>query len=191
MTERLEILVEEPSMEFFLRGLLPRVLPAQFRLDENCFIRAHEGKSDLQKSLPKAVQAYKYYPCTVRLLVIQDQDSNDCIVLKKRISDLINNAASNTHSLVRIACKELENWYIGDLLALEQAYPSFKARKYTRKAKYRVPDRLQGADEMRRLVPDFQKIDAARKMARHIEIHRNQSASFQHLVSGVQKLLEK
>ena len=49
--ERLEIFVEEPSAEAFLRKFLPRVLPATWKLDQNVFVRPHEGKSDLAKSL--------------------------------------------------------------------------------------------------------------------------------------------
>ena len=42
--ERVEILVEEPSMQVFLRGLLPIVLPEGFALDFNCFIRPHQAQ---------------------------------------------------------------------------------------------------------------------------------------------------
>ena len=47
VAQRLEFLVEEPSMEAFLRGLLPRLLP------EGCAfeIRVFRGKHDLMRQL--------------------------------------------------------------------------------------------------------------------------------------------
>ena len=49
--EIVEILVEEHSMENFLKELLPTILPAGYRLDINCFIRVHEGKQHLKKGI--------------------------------------------------------------------------------------------------------------------------------------------
>ena len=46
--DRLEILVEEPSIAEVLRVILPKVLPVGWALDVNCFVRYHEGKQDLQ-----------------------------------------------------------------------------------------------------------------------------------------------
>ncbi len=62
MDSTVEILVEERSMEIFLRVILPELLPNPYVLDQNCFIRPHQGKSDLQKSIPKKVQAFKNFP---------------------------------------------------------------------------------------------------------------------------------
>jgi hypothetical protein len=53
----IEILTEELSMEELLRGLLPKILPPDYAVDVNCFIRSHEGKSDLQKSVPRKLRA--------------------------------------------------------------------------------------------------------------------------------------
>lgn len=54
--DRLEFLVEERSMAEVLKVLLPRILPASWVLDENYFIRPHEGKSDLKRSIPKKLK---------------------------------------------------------------------------------------------------------------------------------------
>lgn len=58
MLKRIEILVEEPSMEAVLKELLPKILPAPWELGVNCFIRSHEGKSDLKKSIPKKMKVF-------------------------------------------------------------------------------------------------------------------------------------
>ncbi len=186
---RVEILVEEPSMENVLNIILPQILPEGYELGINCFVRPHQGKTDLQKSIPKKVQAYQYFPNDVRLIVIQDQDSNDCMVLKQGLIDLIQTQNLYQPHLVRIACKELENWYLGDMEAIEAIYPSFKARTHRGKAKYRNPDNTFGADELERIIKTFSKGFASRNIPQRMDITINRSPSFNHLISGVQRFL--
>ncbi|GHV69237.1 hypothetical protein FACS1894199_17650 [Bacteroidia bacterium] len=121
----LEILAEEPSMEYFLRGALPTILPDDYALDVNCFIRPHNGKSDLKRSIPKKMRAYPHYPYPVKILIVHDQDSNDCKLLKQELINLCGN--TGVPFIIRIACRELENWYLGDMTAIESVYPETKA----------------------------------------------------------------
>lgn len=189
MKKRLEILVEETSMEVFLRGILPRVLPYNYKLDQNCFVYPHEGKSDLQKRLPKRVQAYKYYPQEVVLVVIHDQDSWDCKKLKENLIKLVKGANPEIPYLIRIACRELENWYLGDLDAVQGLYPDSKASRMKNKAKYRHVDNLHGSNEMERMSDNFMKTDCARKIAGIIDIDTNSSRSFMNFICGLKSLL--
>ncbi|NJN77574.1 MAG: hypothetical protein HC803_03985 [Saprospiraceae bacterium] len=53
-----EILVEELSMKNVLDIILHQILPEGYVLGVNCFIRPHQGKSDLQKSIPIKVNAF-------------------------------------------------------------------------------------------------------------------------------------
>lgn len=175
--KRLEILVEEPSMHIFLKGLLPRVLPNNWKLGANCFIRVHEGKSDLQKKLPKLFKAYAYYPQQVYVLILHDQDGYDCLELKYKLKKRI--GTTNVPYLIRIACRELENWYLGDLSSIEQIYPGSNALHMINKAKFREPDRLQGTQELKRFHKNFSKTSAARKFGRVISLNVNCSVSFQ------------
>ena len=187
--QALEILTEEPSMDYFLRGLLPRILPEGYRLDENCFIRPHEGKRDLMLSIPKKMRAYSRYGYPVKVLIVHDQDSNDCTELKNALLAQAKIAENAVPSLVRIACRELENWYLGDLEALQLIYPDIKAHELRRKAKFRSPDHVFGAHEIGLLVRDFSKTGAARAMGPIIRLDGNNSPSFRQLVSGVHKLI--
>ncbi len=186
--EWIEILTEEASMEIFLRKILPEILPKGYALDINCFIRPHEGKSHLQKSIPKKVKSYPDFPLPVRLIIIHDQDSNDCKLLKKQ---LVNLAKGNkkTPFLIRIACRELENWYLGDLEAVEKVYPRIKASSLMEKKKYLNPDILFGSAEMNLLAKDFSKSYASREIPTFMNIQHNKSPSFNHFVSGIQKFL--
>ncbi len=183
----IEILTEEPSMEYFLRGLLPRILPNDYAIDVNCFIRPHEGRSDLKRSIPKKIKAYPRYGYPIKVLIIHDQDSNDCLALKKTLSDLI--VDSSIPTVIRIACRELENWYLGDFHSLEILFPNIKANQLKQKAKYRNPDNLTGSHEMEQLSKNFSKAGTARSMGPIIEIDNNLSPSFGQFVTGIFKLI--
>lgn len=187
--EIVEILVEERSMKNALEVLLPRILPEGYVLYGNCFVRHHQGKSDLQKSIPKKVKAFPYFPNPVKLIVIQDQDSNDCKVLKQNLAQLIKKENPNQAFLIRIACRELENWYLGQMSAIEEVYSSFKASRHENKAKFRNPDNVFGAVELQKLIKTFAKGFASREIPRYMNCEKNNSPSFKHLVSGIQKFL--
>ena len=184
---RLEIWVEDRSTERFLLSLLPRILPPLYALGVNCHVRPHEGKQDLQKSIPNKVRAYRKFHAEVKIVIIQDQDQEDCVDLKNKLRSLVAREDPSRPLLVRIACRELENWYLGDLDAVQSVYPKSKAAGKTNKAKFRNPDNLQGAEEMRRLSPQFQKGSCASKIGKCIRTDASRSTSFIHFVSGIQK----
>ena len=182
----IEILTEEPSMEYFLRGILPNVLPNDYKIDVNCFIRAHRGKSDLKKSIPKKMQAYSKYGYPVKVLIIHDQDSNDCKNLKDELTTLC--GITSIPFFVRIACKELENWYFGQLDAIEKVFPETKASSLVNKAKFRNPDILSGSYEMNRMTKNFSKTQTAREIPQYMDINKNISKSFNHTIDAIKRL---
>lgn len=187
--KHLEILVEEPSMDNVLQIILPQILPRGYELGINCFVRPHQGKSDLKKSIPKKVNAFRSFPQPVQLIVIQDQDSNDCKILKQ---DLVNLILTNNPSqpyLVRIACKELENWYLGDIPAIEAIYPTFKTNTRQNKSKYRNPDNTFGANELEKNINNFAKGFASKNIPLHMNLDANRSPSFNQLITGMQGFL--
>lgn len=185
-TNIIEILTEEPSMENFLRVILPKILPNDYQLDINCFIHAHEGKSHLKKSIPRKIRAYPRYGYPVKVLIIHDQDSNDCVKLKNELLGLCNSIVE-IPVIIRIACRELENWYLGDMCAIEAVYPETKASKLIRKAKYRNPDTVFGAFELGQLTKNFSKSHASREIPKYMNTDNNNSVSFNHFVAGVDK----
>ncbi|MDN4165336.1 DUF4276 family protein [Cytophagales bacterium LB-30] len=184
----LEILTEEPSMENFLKVILPKILPNGYVLGVNCFIRPHEGKSNLRKSIPIKLKALAYYKQKVKVLIIHDQDSNDCLKLKM---DLINLCGKDCPLpiLIRIACKELENWYLGDLNALESVYPETKATKYSGSSKFRNPDKVFGSFEIEKMSKNFSKSYASREIPKYMDLSNNKSQSFNHLIKGLKSFL--
>jgi hypothetical protein len=193
MLKRIEILVEEPSMEAVLKELLPKILPAPWELGVNCFIRSHEGKSDLKKSIPKKMKVFSHFYEPTGIVILHDQDSADCKKLKQDLLKLCTDNG-NCPVLIRIICRELEAWYIGDFEAVQAAYPKFKAEKNKQKATYRNPNALVNAsEEVKKLVPDFQKGSGAKRIAPHLSPSstHNTSESFQQFLSGLKKFLEK
>ena len=81
-TAHLELLVEEPSMEAFLRGLLPRLVR------QLCTFALHvfQGKCDLLGKLEARLRAYAdWIPPNYRIVVLVDQDEDECHELTRII----------------------------------------------------------------------------------------------------------
>lgn len=184
--ERVEILVEEKSMQAVLEIILPKILANKWILDENYFIRSHEGKTDLKKSIPSKVKVFSNYHTPAGVIVIQDQDSNDCKLLKTELFNLCRQHGQ-CPILIRIVCKELESWYLGDMNAIKQAYPKFKAEQHSLKSKFKNPDSIVNASkELEKILPEFQKVTSARNIAPYLDINgNNKSISFAQFISGV------
>lgn len=179
----LVFLLEERSMKVFLDMLLPKIIPAGI----NFITIPHEGKADLRKSIPVKLKAWNI-PET-KFIIVQDQDTNDCKVLKQDLLDLCSNCTKEV--LVRIACHELEAWYWGDLKAIELAYNK-DLSKIGRKKAYRIPDEIVSPKrELQKLLPEHQQIAGAKRIAQYIDIERNCSTSFRVFVEGVKNLCDK
>jgi hypothetical protein len=92
---------------------------------------------------------------------------------------------------VRIACQELEAWYIGALDALAAAFGRKDLCGIAAKARFRDPDAVvQPAAALAELVPEFQKVSGARILARVLP-RENGSRSFQVLMAGIDRLSEQ
>ena len=180
---RAVFLLEEYSMKVLLDTLLPRLIPG---LQFLCV--PHEGKQDLEKSVPKKLRAWR--EPGVCFVVIRDNDGGDCHQLKDRLVILCRNGRRQD-TLVRIACQELEAWYLGEPAALASAFENERLGDLGAKARYRDPDSVvRPSAEIEGLVPEFQKVSGARRMAMHLTREGNRSRSFQVLVEGIDRLSE-
>jgi len=174
-------MVEERSMMEFLDIVLPKILPDDL---EKPLIITHRGKTDLQKSIPLKLRAWNN--TDDRFIIVHDQDSNNCKLLKAELKSLCKNS-KNTF-IIRIVCTELESWYFGDLKAVSHAYGK-DYTSLTAKRKYRVPDNLKNAkQELRKIIPSYQPIDGAKKIAANMDVNNNTSSSFNTFVNGVKKI---
>lgn len=178
---RLVLLLEERS----LKELFDRFLPIAFpNLPFLCV--AHEGKQDLEKSVPRKLR--RWNEPGARFLVVRDQDSGDCHAARERLQRLCQEGG-RPETIVRIACRELEAWYFGDPRALAAAFENESLIKLERRARYRDPDAIvRPAYELTKVVPEFQKVSGARRLAEHLDRDRNRSRSFQVTMAAIEHL---
>jgi len=178
---RLVFLLEERSMKVLLDGLLPRIFP------DLCFLTVpHEGREDLESSIPRKLRAWNV-PGD-RFAVIRDNDGGDCAALKERLGELCADGGRED-CLVRIACQELEAWYLGEPDALAEAFEQEDLRGIGRRAGFRDPDAVtRPSDALERLAPAFQKVSGARLMAGHLSRERNRSRSFHATLDGIARV---
>jgi hypothetical protein len=190
--DHLEFLVEEPSMEVFLRELLPRALPSETTFQ----IHVHRGKPDLMKKLPSRLLGYaKCLPQNHRIVVLVDRDGDRCGDLKARIEQAATSAGLLTRSLCqgqpwrvvsRIAIEELEAWFFGEWNAVRRAYPRV-LKTVPAQTPYRDPDAVAGGtwEALERIFQragyfdgGLRKLELAGNIGRHLDPARSRSASF-------------
>jgi hypothetical protein len=181
--KNLVLLLEEPSAKDLLEGLLPRLLPN----DIGIYYLVFEGKQDLERQLVRKLRGW-LLPDSA-FLVLRDQDAADCHVVKKQLMARVTESARRP-ALVRVACRELEAWIMGDWRAVAEAFDKPHLRGNGSKAAYRNPDQfVRPVEALRRFIPEYQKRDGARRIGLLLNPSRNQSASFRAFCSGVRKLL--
>lgn len=201
---QIEILVEEQSAEEALRHLLPRVLKNRARAR----VINLGSKYKLLKVLPKRLTAYGQRIASgesLRVVVLVDRDDDDCEQLKAELERMAAAAGLPTKSspaadgrfmvLNRIVIEELESWFIGDASALRKAFTSLPKVEQNRGI-FRNPDNGGSWEALHRFLKrhgiyksSFPKIDAARRIAPHLDIQQNRSRSFQVFVAGMEALL--
>lgn len=198
----LEILVEEPSMEAFLRELLPRMLGNRVSFEVYPF----QCKDDLLLKLPNRLRGYySWLPADWRIVVIVDRDDEDCIKLKQKLDKIVlreglrtrSNDAANWQVVNRIAIEELEAWYFGGWAAVKSIYPRVNAN-IPQKEAFHNPDSISGGtwETFERLMKragyfegGLRKIEAARQLGRLIDWQRNSSLSFQYFRDAVLEVM--
>ena len=206
--EHLEILVEEPSMEVFLLGLLPALLK-----EVSFQVHSFQSKSDLLTKLPERLRGYRsWLPESWRILVLVDRDRDDCKVLKSDLEAMATTAGLTTRSasrargespatysvVHRIVIEELEAWYFGDWSAVRKAFPRVSRRLQDQRP-FRDPDAISGGtwEAFERVLQragyfttGLRKIEAAREIAPHIVPGRNRSNSFRQFFEVVSETID-
>jgi len=175
-------LLEESSMKNTLQHILPKVLPP----DINIVLIPHEGKRHLQKSIPIKLRGWRDQ--NTSFVILQDQDNSDCVKLKCELVELAENSRQK-NILIRIVCRELESWFIGDFDAIEQAY-GVDISKIKNRARYRNPDNLADAKGELKKIINYQPFTGSDRIARYMKIDGNHSHSFNVFIDGVRKLAQ-
>jgi len=188
----LVLLVEEPSMEAFLRALLPRLLPQ----DRTFEVHPFQGKSDLLGKLEARLRGYaQWLPADSRIVVVVDRDDEGCRELKRQLESIARRAGLRTRTrsrnatwqlVNRVAVEELEAWYFGDWAAVRTAFPRASAN-VPRRQGLRNPDAIAGGswEAFERVMQahgyfkgGLAKIEAARAIGAHVDPARSSSQSF-------------
>jgi hypothetical protein len=200
----LEVLVEEPSMEAALRGILPGLLG-----NTSFEVYAHQCKEDLLAQLPGRLRGYSHFiPEDWRILVLVDRDDDECADLKNQLEQIAFESQLSTRSstggtnyvvLNRIAIEELEAWYFGDWQAVRDIYPKLPA-SIPMRAKFRHPDQILGGtweafERVCQKVGYFKgglrKIEAATAIAPAMVSSRSTSRSFQVLRDALLEMVSQ
>ncbi|WP_223163427.1 DUF4276 family protein [Methylococcus geothermalis] len=197
---RLEVLVEEPSMEEALRHLLPKIIGNR----TGWKVINMRSKGRLMKELPDRLRGYKRRMDggeEIKVIVLIDRDNDNCHDLKRQLEDMARNAGLQTKTAAgtggaafqvvnRIAIEELEAWFIGDTTALQCAFTSLRGIRFPNS--FNNPDNGGTWERLHHFLKQngiyrnsFPKIAAARNIAKHMDPRRNRSRSFQCFLQGV------
>lgn len=183
--KELVFLLEEASAKAMLESLLPRIL----HVDIHPRYIPFEGKQDLERQMGKRLRAY-INPHS-RFIILRDQDSApDCKALKAKLLERCQHAGQAATSLVRIACRELESFYLADLSAVEQALEIRNLAKQQGGAKFRAPDRLGSpSKELETLTRgQYQKVGGSRVIGQFLDPDNERSPSFRNLIEGIRRM---
>lgn len=187
----LHIFTEEPSLKEVLDIIVPKIIPQGVYYQ----IYPHQGKQDLEKALKTAVPSISKIP-GARIIITRDQDNDDCKILKSNLEKLVTGKI-NCEYKIRIVCKELESWFLGDLAAVEATYNRFKANQYSNRADFRDVDGIPKPSELlRRIIPEYSNLDSLPKLATaqrigaNMDLNNNRSESFNQMVAAIKELTD-
>jgi hypothetical protein len=181
--KHLAFLLEEESAKELLDNLLPRVFPD---ISFKCI--PFEGKQDLQKNMHIKLRGYKV-PNT-HFVILRDEDSGNCKKIKQNLKSICSNNGK-PETLIRIACKELEAWYFGDLKAVETALKINGLENLSNQKKYRIPDNIVNPkEELKKITKNkYQQVSASREIGKVLDYKNNTSHSFNAFIDGIKRIL--
>lgn len=94
--------------------------------------------------------------------------------------------------IVRIACHELESFYLGDLRAVEKAFGINNLANKQNKRKFKDPDNkvLKAKKELQKIAETYQSVSGSMKIAKYLKLdNTNRSISFNILLDGIKQLI--
>jgi hypothetical protein len=99
-------------------------------------------------------------------------------------------SGKGSQCLVRIACRELEAFYLADLQAVEQALEMDGLTQHQEKRKFRAPDDLGNPSrELKTLTKNrYEKVSGSRAIGSHLQLDNPRSPSFFNLIAAIRRL---
>ena len=147
-----------------------------------------EGKQDLEKQLERKLRGY--LTPQAKFMILRDQDSGDCKIIKERLLKICQ-TAGKPEALVRIVCRELESWYLGDLAAVERGLGFMGLASQQNKAKFKNPDKHNSAKQILQELTknSYREISGSRAIGSYLDFENNKSTSFKAFLSGLERLI--
>lgn len=184
-------IVEEESMKVLLDTILP-ILRDHLRLGSRRLRCVQsKGKGNLKAKCMGFIPGQAKRRPGSLFVILCDQDDDECKKIKRDFVDIARKCGVSGRSRIRIVCRELEAWLLGDRVAFELAYPDSRISKRD----HANPDNVT---KPKRIVIRHAKsnkpVEIAQQVGRKMTIESirdNTSVSFQQFVSGLARLCEE
>jgi hypothetical protein len=176
-------LLEEVSACEMLRKMMPRHFPSL-----SCRYRTFSGKPDLMARMEKTIKNHTDKDC--HFVIVCDQDLDDCIELKNRIAGSCQKTGKKALCHIRIACHELESWYLAQLDVVSRHFGVPEVIRL-QNTKYRYPDNTtKPSEDLRRITKgNYQKVKGSRIMGDCLDPNVDRSTSFKNFIAVLKKLV--
>lgn len=185
------ILVEEDSMKVFLKAIEPALRHLLGLRGRKMVCISPRGKGNLKTRCARFIRNQRMLRPRCQFMIVCDQDHDDCRKLKNLLLEIAKQCGVAKLSCVRVVCRELEAWLLGDIAALKAAFPGADTRRIARF----VPDSIS---DPKKIVSHLAHPRTAKQIAWRVgsnmsaaSIGENRSASFQHFVSGLGRLCKR
>ncbi len=125
-----------------------------------------------------------------RFIILRDKDSADCSAVKTRLLEYVRRSGKSEACLVRIACHELESFFLGDLAAVAMALDMPTLAGKQKKKPYRDPDAIaNAAEQLKKLTSNkYQKLAGSRAIGPSLALDgSNRSHSFGVLLKAIRR----
>ena len=174
----------------------------QFQRGPNAIqVKSQQLLNDLRKRLIAYDQKLAYEVDSA-VFVVVDNDKRDTETFRQELEEVVSRARVSLDCVFCIAVEEMEAWLLGDLPAIQAAYPDISDRIASKHANYRQDDicdtwelladmlTRNGIGSFRRMNPSSGDVGAckcewASKIGSRMDIRENRSPSFQFLIAAL------
>jgi hypothetical protein len=211
----IEFLVEDSSGAKALENLIPRIIGPAYQphtwriikykgvgaIPKNLQSAADAKKRILLSNLPRLLGGYDKTPGIDAVVVVVDTDRHDCRAFLHELKSVADLTTRQLRVMFRLAIEEIEAWYLGDINAVEAAYPHAKRQILQAYLPDTVCDTWETlADAV--VVGGRAKVkkdgwphagiikhEWAEKITPLLNLEENKSPSFQKFMSGLRRLV--
>ncbi len=191
-----EILVEDASGEKFLKIIVPKIIDVTTHTFN---VVSYKGLGDLLKSLPPLLKAYgkTWQNYDAAVIVVCDLDKKCLKQFRQELIAELNKCNPQPETRFCIAVEEGEAWLLGDISAIEKAYPHAKSavlKTYKSDSICGTWEKLAdalykgGAANLKLQNPGAEKCVWAEKITPFMDLSNNSSPSFNYFIKKLQEL---